>query len=336
MIHFCYIKKINRYALSFSITLLISVYLGNNISIAQDRCSTHQNSTATLIENSSDQLDADLVQQKKELEETKAYLESSECNGFFESSECKSLRHYEKKQMQALASLKRKQVLLLQSAATTRSKKPIAEMEAQTCNNETETADNGKQPLPSDPHTVSPPKRVANGDYRTMCVRLCDGYYYPISFPANARDFERDSQSCQNSCPGATTALFKHRVDEESQGMVEVKSNTPYSEFENAFTYRQTSVLGCTCSISEKGERLVSHSKPRYRLWTIARDTSPAQRISPPQVKSVSTKQMRLPKISHLTNIRIVGPAFLPDPEDKIHLDQPLQADQAPEAVATK
>ena len=31
--------------------------------------------------------------------------------------------------------------------------------------------------------------------YRTMCVRLCDGYFWPVSFTATKREFARDSES---------------------------------------------------------------------------------------------------------------------------------------------
>ena len=54
-------------------------------------------------------------------------------------------------------------------------------------------------------HTGSLPR--GNGEaYRTVCVRLCDGYYWPISFGAGSAEFSRDSPpaskaaACRPSC----------------------------------------------------------------------------------------------------------------------------------------
>ena len=38
--------------------------------------------------------------------------------------------------------------------------------------------------------------REAAGTYRTMCVRLCDGYYFPISFSTTSERFPEDAQNC--------------------------------------------------------------------------------------------------------------------------------------------
>ena len=43
--------------------------------------------------------------------------------------------------------------------------------------------------------------------YRTVCVRMCDGYYFPVSFSVTPDRFERDRQSCENSCGAAGPAV---------------------------------------------------------------------------------------------------------------------------------
>ncbi|HEY4192875.1 MAG TPA: DUF2865 domain-containing protein, partial [Mesorhizobium sp.] len=35
------------------------------------------------------------------------------------------------------------------------------------------------------------------GEFRTMCVRTCDGYFFPMSNAASLRDFERDQKNCE-------------------------------------------------------------------------------------------------------------------------------------------
>ena len=50
-----------------------------------------------------------------------------------------------------------------------------------------------------------------SGAYRTVCVRTCDGFFYPISFSTNASRFGEDEKACQKSCPAAEVMLFSHR-----------------------------------------------------------------------------------------------------------------------------
>ena len=36
--------------------------------------------------------------------------------------------------------------------------------------------------------------------YRTICVRLCDGYFFPVSFSTLPNHFPRDADICQQKC----------------------------------------------------------------------------------------------------------------------------------------
>src|SRR5215467_7410334 len=53
-------------------------------------------------------------------------------------------------------------------------------------------ADPGSRPDPVTPSAVA--------TYRTLCVRLCDGFYFPISFAVPASSLERDAERCRASC----------------------------------------------------------------------------------------------------------------------------------------
>ncbi len=58
------------------------------------------------------------------------------------------------------------------------------------------------------------------GAYRTMCVRTCDGYYFPVSITTSETLFDRDQKVCQANCPGTDVKLYYHRVPgEESEDM---------------------------------------------------------------------------------------------------------------------
>ncbi|MBB4304033.1 hypothetical protein GGD81_003088 [Rhodobium orientis] len=85
------------------------------------------------------------------------------------------------------------------------------------------------------------------GNYRTLCVRTCDGYYFPISFRTTQEKFARDQAVCAAMCPSADVRLYVHRnPGEESEDMVSVDGE-PYTELETAFAYRDSFKPECTC-----------------------------------------------------------------------------------------
>ena len=82
--------------------------------------------------------------------------------------------------------------------------------------------------------------------YRTMCVRLCDGYFWPVSFTATKREFARDSEVCDRSC-GSPAVLHVYRnPGQEPQDMVDLKGQ-PYAKLGTAFRYRVNYDSACKC-----------------------------------------------------------------------------------------
>ena len=44
-----------------------------------------------------------------------------------------------------------------------------------------------------------------------ICVRTCDGFFWPISFATDQSRFQDDERTCQRSCPAAEVVLYSHR-----------------------------------------------------------------------------------------------------------------------------
>ena len=82
--------------------------------------------------------------------------------------------------------------------------------------------------------------------YRTMCVRLCDGYYWPVSYSATKREFSRDTEICQRSCDSPVALHVYRNAGEEPENMVDVKGR-PYIELDTAFLYRTSYDQACRC-----------------------------------------------------------------------------------------
>ena len=49
-----------------------------------------------------------------------------------------------------------------------------------------------------------------NGRYRSVCVRLCDGFFYPISFATYSSRLAQEQEQCQSSC-AAPAELYVYR-----------------------------------------------------------------------------------------------------------------------------
>lgn len=87
--------------------------------------------------------------------------------------------------------------------------------------------------------------------YRTVCVRLCDGYYFPVSFSTLPNHFERDAESCQSKCAAPAELFYYQNPGGAAEQMLGYRSNAPYTELKTAFRYRKEFVAGCSCKQAE-------------------------------------------------------------------------------------
>jgi hypothetical protein len=94
--------------------------------------------------------------------------------------------------------------------------------------------------------TAAPDAPLA-GTYRTLCVRTCDGYYFPVSYSTVPGRFAEDEQACHRMCPATDVALYTHRNPGEDVGRAVSTSGRSYSELPTAFSYRKQYNAACTC-----------------------------------------------------------------------------------------
>lgn len=87
-----------------------------------------------------------------------------------------------------------------------------------------------------------------SGNYRTLCVRTCDGYFFPVSFNSSRGRLKTDASVCKALCPQAETRLYYHdAAGQEAEDAVAADDGTPLVKMTNAFLYRTKVVEGCTC-----------------------------------------------------------------------------------------
>ncbi|TMK01661.1 MAG: DUF2865 domain-containing protein [Alphaproteobacteria bacterium] len=93
------------------------------------------------------------------------------------------------------------------------------------------------------------PNAPLAGTYRTLCVRTCDGYYFPISYSTVPAKFAEDEQLCRRLCPAAEVTLYSHRNPGEDVARAVSISGRLYTELPAAFSYRKQLNPACNCRL---------------------------------------------------------------------------------------
>ena len=95
--------------------------------------------------------------------------------------------------------------------------------------------------------TPNDPNAPMGSGFRTVCVRTCDGFYFPISYSTSQDHFRDDEKTCQRMCPAAEVVLFSHRNPGEDMNQATSLSGQPYTGLPNAFRYRTEFNSACSC-----------------------------------------------------------------------------------------
>lgn len=166
--------------------------------------------------------------------------------------------------------------------------------------------------------------------YRTLCVRTCDGAFFPISPSTQPANFGRDAAQCQRMCPGTETELYYSRLSEEAEDMVSTITGQPYRNQPNAFAYRNRppgQPGQCGCQPANAAQSAIS-KKPSS---VITVTTTPAPQVdtvpiqpSSPKDPAPKTEQSQMYDAAK-ANVRQVGPAFFPTENQVIDLKHPAQ-----------
>ncbi len=102
------------------------------------------------------------------------------------------------------------------------------------------------QPAPLAPHSTAGFSEDGQ-QFATMCVRKCDGYYFPINPNSSAGDLAEDEEICQALCPSQDTELYVFRVPQETPAQMQSLSGAPYTALANAYLFRQQNNPACAC-----------------------------------------------------------------------------------------
>jgi hypothetical protein len=176
-----------------------------------------------------------------------------------------------------------------------------------------------------------------SGTYRTVCVRTCDGGYFPVSFATTPARFPDDEKACRALCPATDAALYAYRNPGEDINQAVSVNGQPYTALPNAFKFRNEFNPSCACkapgqtwsdalkSIDEKadaaqqGDIIVteeSAKKMQQRAQQPQKSAGTKKGAAPPAQAEAPAPDAAAPagataSASGDKQIRTVGPKFL-------------------------
>ncbi|MGB7035074.1 MAG: DUF2865 domain-containing protein [Xanthobacteraceae bacterium] len=173
-----------------------------------------------------------------------------------------------------------------------------------------------------------------NGTYHTVCVRSCDGYYFPVSYSTLPTHFAEDEKVCQRECPAADVTLYSYRNPGESMDQAVSTNGQLYTALPTAYRYRTQLVSGCSCrKPGESWEDALKNADDSSTLESgdiIVTDKN-AKTLSQPPRAGGKTIATALPNASIAAStadaaasekpkgpVRVVGPPFLSQSELKL------------------
>ncbi len=187
------------------------------------------------------------------------------------------------------------------------------------------------------------PDMPMQGGLRTLCVRTCDGAFFPISSDATPLDFRDQAAQCQRMCPGTQTELFYHALEgQESSDMVSAKTGQPYASMPTAFAYRNnpssSRAPSCSCNMAAYQDQMKKQDEQAKApqstalqngsssITTITSPKSDATTKPADSKTDLKVEAAPVPERDYdpsKNKVRMVGPQFLPEEQSRIDLKNP-------------
>jgi hypothetical protein len=172
----------------------------------------------------------------------------------------------------------------------------------------------------------------------TICVRTCDGGFFPISSNATSVDFGRDAATCAKMCPGIETELYYRDISStDASTMISTATGAPYSAMRNAFAYKNRAPgekSACACNLSAYYEEMRRNQEASARpqqgsITTIT--TRPPEKPAGNPAPQAQAQVPDRPYDPSARKVRQVGPQFLAGDQGTIDLKNPAMPGPQPQ-----
>ncbi len=101
-------------------------------------------------------------------------------------------------------------------------------------------------PEPGMPDESQQADERPHGGSQAVCVRTCDGGFFPLSVSARHGDPEQLTSLCQALCPNAPVAVYTRAPSRQIDTAFSLEG-APYSEMPNALKFQKSFDPACTC-----------------------------------------------------------------------------------------
>lgn len=141
---------------------------------------------------------------------------------------------------------------------------------------------------PTESSEADPAAKFHDGDedtYRTFCVRLCDGYFWPVSFSTTSDRFARNQVTCTSSC-NSPAKLFVHKMPGGNTGTMTTLDGLPYMALKTAFLFRTHYDDQCKCQAQPWEQQALD----RHRLHAATEAARKGNRVAATTVRDLTAK----------------------------------------------
>jgi hypothetical protein len=115
----------------------------------------------------------------------------------------------------------------------------------------------------------------AHGGSEAICVRHCDGGFFPVSYSARRSNVDNLNTLCKALCPNTEATLYTKPPWKDVQTAISVDGDN-YADHPNALRFQKERVAGCTCKPPGKNwaeslqeaERLLSETHSQDAMVT--------------------------------------------------------------------
>jgi hypothetical protein len=138
-----------------------------------------------------------------------------------------------------------------------------------------------------------------NGRYRSVCVRLCDGFYYPVHYSTYGSQLSQDAEQCQSNCAAPAELYVYRNPGQEIEQAISLQGSA-YMDLPVALKFRSEYVKGCSCKQSEYNPTDIEAANKKAAADPAAAGTqanaagAPAQADAPADAASGDIPQLDL------------------------------------------
>jgi hypothetical protein len=123
-------------------------------------------------------------------------------------------------------------------------------------------------------------RTAGGGLFRTLCVRLCDGFPIPMSFSTTRSQFAKDARRCAQTCPGGRLFVYRNPGG-EMEDMVDLDGRA-YRQLPTAFLHQSSYVENCTCHGNPWDQEALARHKSYAAQTTQPSATAAERKLKPP------------------------------------------------------